>query len=119
VKSLLCRVGLEEKMPSRPHQLSGGQQQRAAIVRALANRPRLILADEPTGNLDSRNGTIVFDMLAELNRQFGTAFVLVTHDDNLAKRADRIIAIEDGKIAADYCVREVGEKSMTPLSASE
>jgi lipoprotein-releasing system ATP-binding protein len=111
VKSLLCRVGLTEKMSSRPGQLSGGQQQRAAIVRALANRPKLILADEPTGNLDSRNGAMVFDMLTELNRQFGTAFVLVTHDDNLAKRADRIVAIEDGRIVADYCVREVDEQT--------
>lgn len=111
VKTLLCRVGLGEKMSSRPGQLSGGQQQRAAIVRALANRPKLILADEPTGNLDSRNGAMVFDMLTELNRQFGTAFVLVTHDDNLAKRADRIVAIEDGRIVADYCVRDVDEQA--------
>jgi len=102
VHYLIDRVGLRHKMESRPGQLSGGQQQRAAIVRALANRPRLILADEPTGNLDSHNGAMVFDVLTELNQQMGTAFVLVTHDDRLAQRAGRIIAMEDGQVIADY-----------------
>lgn len=110
VKSLLARVGLKDKMNSRPTQLSGGQQQRAAIVRALANRPKLILADEPTGNLDSRSGATVFELLTELNFQLGTAFVLVTHDDRLAQRAQRIVAMEDGQIVADYRVAEVEEE---------
>ncbi len=109
VKALLARVGLSERMNHRPTQLSGGQQQRAAIVRALAKRPKLILADEPTGNLDSHSGAAVFDLLTELNFQLGTAFVLVTHDDRLAKRAHRIVVMEDGHIVADYCPDELGE----------
>jgi len=107
VKELLCKVGLQDKMKSRPGQLSGGQQQRAAIVRALANRPKLILADEPTGNLDSENGALVFEMLREINSEYGIAFVLVTHDDRLAEEAERIVAVEDGQIVADYRVDEV------------
>jgi lipoprotein-releasing system ATP-binding protein len=110
VKTLLARVGLEDRMDARPSQLSGGQQQRAAIVRALANRPRLILADEPTGNLDSRSGAMVFELLTELNFQLGTAFILVTHDDRLAQQAQRIVAMEDGHIVADYRVAEVEEE---------
>ena len=102
VKELLHRVGLGDRLKSRPGELSGGQQQRAAIVRALANRPKLILADEPTGNLDSQNGAMVFDLLTELNGELGTAFMLVTHDDRLAQRARRIVAMGDGMIVADY-----------------
>ena len=114
VKTLLERVGLADRLKSKPPQLSGGQQQRAAIVRALANRPKLILADEPTGNLDSRNGAMVFDLLTELNCQLGTAFVLVTHDDRLAKKADRIVAMEDGRIVADYRSSDVNEAAGVP-----
>ncbi|MCE5314449.1 MAG: ABC transporter ATP-binding protein [Armatimonadota bacterium] len=110
VKHLLAKVGLADKMKARPTQLSGGQQQRAAIVRALANQPKLILADEPTGNLDSQNGALVFDMLRELNSQFGIAFVLVTHDDRLAQEAERIVMVEDGHIVADYDVVKVEEE---------
>ncbi len=109
VTHLLDRVGLAGRLKSRPNELSGGQQQRAAIVRALANRPKLILADEPTGNLDSKNGAMVFDLLTDLNFQLGTSFVLVTHDDRLAQRADRIVAMEDGRISADYRVGECRE----------
>jgi lipoprotein-releasing system ATP-binding protein len=107
VEELFCRVGLQDRMHCRPKQLSGGQQQRGAIVRALANRPKVVLADEPTGNLDSRNGAMVFDLLRELNSTYGTGFVLVTHDDRLAREAARIVAVEDGRIVADYCVEEV------------
>ncbi|MEN6356932.1 MAG: ABC transporter ATP-binding protein [Armatimonadota bacterium] len=110
VKHLLARVGLAERMKCRPSQLSGGQQQRAAIVRALANRPKLILADEPTGNLDSQNGALVFDMLRDLNSQLGIAFMLVTHDDRLAQEAERIVMVEDGQIVADYDVDKVAEE---------
>ena len=117
VRTLLGRVGLSEKVNSRPAQLSGGEQQRCAIVRALANRPKLILADEPTGNLDSRNGAMVFELLTELNFQLGTAFVLVTHDDRLAQRAQRIVAMEDGHIVADYRVAEV-EEDVVAVAAS-
>lgn len=98
VNRLFKRVGLDHRMNARPSQLSGGQQQRAAIVRALANRPKLILADEPTGNLDSHNGGLVFDLLTEINDKLGIAFVLVTHDDRLAQRAHRIVMMEDGQI---------------------
>lgn len=107
VKELLGRVGLQDRLKSRPGELSGGQQQRVAIVRALANRPKLILADEPTGNLDSQNGSIVFDLLTELNEELGTAFMLVTHDDRLAQKAQRIVAMADGQIVADYQVEAV------------
>ncbi|MCE5197902.1 MAG: ABC transporter ATP-binding protein [Armatimonadota bacterium] len=110
VKSLLKRVGLADRMKHRPGQLSGGQQQRAAIVRALANRPKVILADEPTGNLDSQNGALVFDLLRELNSLFGIAFLLVTHDDRLAQEAERIVMVEDGRIVADYEVARVEEE---------
>lgn len=121
VKGLLARVGLKDRINHRPTQLSGGQQQRCAIVRALANRPRLILADEPTGNLDSRNGAAVFELLRELNRQLRTAFVLVTHDDRMAQEAERIVAMEDGHIVADYRAAEVQrevEAASPPTSPS-
>lgn len=111
VKEMLDRVGLGDRLKRRPGELSGGQQQRAAIVRALANRPKLILADEPTGNLDSQNGALVFDLLTELNTELGIAFMLVTHDDRLAQRAQRIVAMGDGQIVADFKVGEV-EDSM-------
>jgi ABC-type lipoprotein export system ATPase subunit len=78
--------------------MSGGENQRCAIVRALANEPRIILADEPTGNLDSRSGQEVFALMREMNRETGVAFVMVTHDDRLAQAADRILLIEDGRM---------------------
>lgn len=93
---LLDRVGLTPQLRKRPGQMSGGQQQRNAIVRALANRPRLVLADEPTGNLDSRSGAEVFALMREIARETGVAFLMVTHDDRLARAADRILRIEDG-----------------------
>jgi ABC-type lipoprotein export system ATPase subunit len=96
VRGLLERVGLSEQMHKTPDTMSGGQNQRCAIVRALANRPRLVLADEPTGNLDSRSGREVFNLLREMNRELGVAFMMVTHDDRLAQEADRIMLIEDG-----------------------
>jgi len=111
IRALLGRVGLADRLNSRPGELSGGQQQRVAIVRALANRPKLILADEPTGNLDSQNGALVFDLLTELNEELGIAFMLVTHDDRLAQRARRIVAMGDGHIVADYQVDQVEEEA--------
>lgn len=111
VEWLLNRVGLADKMHCRPRQLSGGQQQRAAIVRALANRPKVVLADEPTGNLDTRNGGMVFDLLRELNSQLGIGFVLVTHDDRLAREVERVVAVEDGRIVADYSLDTVREEA--------
>jgi lipoprotein-releasing system ATP-binding protein len=117
VKDLLDRVGLSSRLNSRPGELSGGQQQRVAIVRALANQPKLILADEPTGNLDSQNGALVFELLTELNVELGTAFMLVTHDDRLAQKAQRIVAMGDGHIVADYRVDsvELGTKMLVAV----
>ncbi len=93
----LSRVGLGERMKHRPNQLSGGQQQRAAIARAIAVKPALILADEPTGNLDKKTGREILDIFDELHAS-GNTIVLITHDPNVAKRAQRVIRIEDGKL---------------------
>jgi lipoprotein-releasing system ATP-binding protein len=98
IVSLLDRVGLGDKLHKRPDEMSGGENQRCAIVRALANQPKIVLADEPTGNLDSRSGQEVFSLMREMNRETGVAFVMVTHDDRLAQAADRILLIEDGYI---------------------
>ena len=98
VVRLLQRVGLEAELDKHPGEMSGGQNQRCAIVRALANGPKIILADEPTGNLDSRAGEEVFALMREMSREHGVAFVMITHDDRLAHVADRILLIEDGRI---------------------
>jgi ABC-type lipoprotein export system ATPase subunit len=98
VVRLLERVGLGHRLENHPDAMSGGENQRCAIVRALANAPRIVLADEPTGNLDSRSGQDVFTLMREMNREIGVAFVMVTHDDRLAQAADRIVLIEDGRI---------------------
>lgn len=98
VVHLLERVGLGHRLENHPDAMSGGENQRCAIVRALANAPRIVLADEPTGNLDRRSGQDVFALMREMNREIGVAFVMVTHDDRLAQAADRILLIEDGRI---------------------
>ena len=98
---LLVRVGLEEKIDALAGDLSGGQQQRVAIARALAMRPPCVLADEPTGNLDTKTADAIFAMLREQNREGGHAFVIVTHDPSLASRCDRVIELVDGRILHD------------------
>ncbi len=114
VTALLERVGLGGQLHKTPDTMSGGQNQRCALVRALSNRPRLLLADEPTGNLDSRSGQEVFALLREMGRETGVAVVMVTHDDRLARAADRIVLIEDGRMreldsaAHDRRSREMG-----------
>ncbi|MCA9128712.1 MAG: ABC transporter ATP-binding protein [Planctomycetales bacterium] len=98
---LLERVGLADRLEHTPHQLSIGQRQRVAIARAMANAPDLILADEPTGSLDSGSGTEIMDLLGELNETQGTTLVVVTHDQTVAERAGRIIRMLDGEVIAD------------------
>ena len=97
---LLTRVGLEARINALPTTLSGGERQRVAVARALANQPRLLLADEPTGALDSQTGAALIDLFVELQRDLGTTLVMVTHDDRVAERANRVVNMLDGKVVA-------------------
>jgi ABC-type lipoprotein export system ATPase subunit len=97
-KELLEMLGLKDRMHHRPAELSGGQQQRVAIARALANNPPLVLADEPTGNLDTESGANVLEALHKIRDENGTTIVIVTHDPELAQQTDRVLTLVDGKI---------------------
>lgn len=108
-RELLAQMGLSERAGHYPHQLSGGQQQRVSIGRALMNAPAVVLADEPTGNLDSKNSQEIVELLKMSNKKYGQTLVIITHDENIALQAHRVIAIEDGRITRDERIREVLE----------
>lgn len=118
-EQLLEDVDLVARAHHYPSQLSGGEQQRIAIARAFANDPAILLADEPTGNLDSRNGRHVFDLMVEMNRRRNATLVLVTHDHDLAAMADRRIALRDGRMASDSDSPSFSEEAQTEQDATE
>ena len=101
ISTLVKRLGLENRLDHLPNQISGGQQQRVSIGRALVNNPALMLADEPTGNLDSENSKEIISLLRQFNKDFNQTVIIITHDEKIANSADRVITIEDGKITGD------------------
>ena len=105
VEDILKRMNISHRAKHFPQQLSGGQQQRVSIGRALMNAPAVVLADEPTGNLDSKNSQEIVELLKYSNQKFNQTLIVITHDENIALQADRIIAIEDGKITRDEVIR--------------
>jgi putative ABC transport system ATP-binding protein len=100
-RELLRAVGLEDRIDSKPSKLSGGQQQRVAVARALASKPKFVLADEPTANLDSKSTETLLDIMEQLNREEGITFIFSTHDARVVKKARRVITIEDGQVISD------------------
>jgi len=104
--ALLSEVGLAHRLHHKPGELSGGEQQRVAVARALIRQPDLVLADEPTGNLDTQTGDELFELLRKLNQTHGTAFIIVTHNEKLSYQTDRLIHMQDGQILEDRCLKE-------------
>lgn len=107
--TMIERIGLTDRKKHLPNELSGGQQQRVSIGRALMNNPALVLADEPTGNLDSDNSRQIMEMLTQANKKYHQTLVLITHDESVALMADRVISIEDGRITKDEVIRPMGK----------
>ena len=105
LKEIIKTLGLEERVKHLPSELSGGQQQRVSIGRSLINNPAIILADEPTGNLDSKNSSEILELLKYSNKKYNQTLIMITHDLNIAKQADRIIKIQDGKISSDEKIK--------------
>ena len=104
LRELVSTLGLEKRLSHLPNQLSGGQQQRVSIGRALVNDPALVLADEPTGNLDSKNSAEIINLLRLYNKTYNQTLIVITHDEKIALQADRILGIEDGRIARDEVI---------------
>jgi ABC-type lipoprotein export system ATPase subunit len=117
-RELLALVGLDDRMHHLPSQLSGGQRQRVAIARSLANEPRLVLADEPTGNLDTAAGEEIMNLLADLNVSQGTTIIVVTHDRRVARATDRILTMRDGRITDDHAVADALTEDLRELGHS-
>lgn len=114
---LLCKVGLEDKINSYPSQLSGGEQQRVAIAIALANNPKILLADEPTGAVDSKTSNMIQDLFRKLNEEMGITIIIVTHDISLANKVNRVVMIADGKISTEKIMKEAYRQKMGEMSS--
>jgi lipoprotein-releasing system ATP-binding protein len=113
--SLMKKIGIDNIKSKYPNQISGGQQQRIAIVRALMNNPKIIFADEPTGNLDRESGDAVLDVLKTMIRETGTSLIMVTHDREIALNADRIVELVDGRICKSFLINEIGKDKAKKL----